>query len=118
MAQSAGDAAAAQLVACECVVSAELKDHLNWELLGRCGEHLRGEQAKLLSDASERFSAQEGEHLYRTKSRCRDLWIQSLGILQAVPPPLEEKRYLELAIGIARAEQATEDTRERRRSAH
>src|SRR5262245_45452757 len=33
-ARSAGDPAAAQIVAAECVVLAETKDHLDWELLG------------------------------------------------------------------------------------
>src|SRR5688572_11539020 len=32
LARSSGDAAAAELVACECVVIAETKDHLDWEL--------------------------------------------------------------------------------------
>ena len=31
----AGEAKAAQLVAAECVVEAETKDHLNWDLSGR-----------------------------------------------------------------------------------
>ena len=31
---AAGDPAAAQIVAAECVVLAETKDHLDWELLG------------------------------------------------------------------------------------
>ena len=35
MAISAGDPAAAQLVAGECIVLAESKDHLNWELIGQ-----------------------------------------------------------------------------------
>ena len=34
--EEAGDPAAAELVACECVVLAETKDHLDWELLGKC----------------------------------------------------------------------------------
>ena len=34
MALQAGDPAAAEIVATECVVHAETKDHLNWELLG------------------------------------------------------------------------------------
>src|SRR5436190_14268216 len=31
---ASGKKEAAQLVACECVVEAETKDHLNWELIG------------------------------------------------------------------------------------
>ena len=41
-AKAAGNATAAQLVACECVVLAETKDHANWELLGKCAEQLTG----------------------------------------------------------------------------
>src|SRR5204863_2630444 len=33
---AAGDPAAAALVACECVVLAETKDHADWELVGAC----------------------------------------------------------------------------------
>src|SRR5687768_13475232 len=40
MALAAGDAAAAQLVACECVVLAETKDHADWELIGQCAKDL------------------------------------------------------------------------------
>ena len=36
MALAAGNAAAAELVACECVVLAEVKDHADWQLLGKC----------------------------------------------------------------------------------
>ena len=39
MAQQAGDPAAAQIVACECVVLAETKDHTDWELIGQVGKH-------------------------------------------------------------------------------
>ncbi len=39
---SAGNPAAAQIVAAECVVLAETKDHLDWELLGRSGEGTLG----------------------------------------------------------------------------
>ena len=38
LAKQGGNPAAAQLVACECVVHAETKDHANWELLGKVAE--------------------------------------------------------------------------------
>ena len=38
MARDAGDRNAAQLVATECVVLAETKDHANWELIGLLAE--------------------------------------------------------------------------------
>jgi hypothetical protein len=40
-AKASGDRMAAQLVACECIVLAETKDHMNWELLTKCAEHPR-----------------------------------------------------------------------------
>src|SRR6185436_5240247 len=63
----AGNPEAAQLVACECVVLAETKDHLDWELIGKCAEHLSGEKAKALESAVEEVEDQEDEHLYHTK---------------------------------------------------
>src|SRR4029453_5898423 len=38
LALRAGDLAAAQLVACECVVDAETKDHQNWELIAQVAD--------------------------------------------------------------------------------
>ena len=38
LAKQAGDPVAAQLVAAECVVDAETKDHANWELIGKVVE--------------------------------------------------------------------------------
>ena len=42
LAKAAGDPVAAELVACECVVLAETKDHLNWTLLGTCAVGAEG----------------------------------------------------------------------------
>lgn len=102
-AKSAGDPAAAQLVACECVVIAETKDHLDWELLGKCAEHL-GAKGKALMAAYEKVEDEEDEHLYHTKGWCRELWIQSLGMKSVLPPP-EERHHVKTAIGASRAEQ-------------
>jgi hypothetical protein len=110
MAQGSGDAAAAQLVACECVVLAETKDHADWELLTKCSEHLKGEAAKALKSACEEVEDQEDEHLYHSKGWCRELWIESLGLHAVLPPP-EEQKHVKTAIGAARAEQAAEKTR-------
>ena len=52
-AKAAGNPAAAQLVACECVVIAETKDHADWELLGKCAEKLKGAQKAALKEACE-----------------------------------------------------------------
>ena len=44
-AKAAGNPAAAQIVAAECVVLAETKDHLDWELLGEVAKELSGDRA-------------------------------------------------------------------------
>lgn len=111
MALQGGKPAAAQLVACECVVLAETKDHLNWELIGKVGEKvLKGKEGKALKDAYKEIEEQEDEHLYHTKGWCRELWLQSLGIKALLPPP-EEKQHVTTAIGAAKAEQSAEKTR-------
>jgi rubrerythrin len=90
-ARAAGDPSAAQIVAAECVVLAETKDHLNWELLGEVAKELSGEQQQALSEAYERIEDEEDEHLYHTQGWCRELWLESLG-LDAELPPAEEKQ--------------------------
>jgi len=104
MAKTAGGDAA-QLVACECVVIAETKDHLNWELIGECAKAMKGKEAKTLKAAYDEIEDQEDEHLYHTKGWCRELWMDSLG-LEAVLPPPEEQKHVKTAIGAARAEKA------------
>jgi len=111
-ARASGNAAAAQLVACECVVLAETKDHLNWELLGKCAEKMTGPQGKILKEACEQVEDEEDEHLYHTKGWCRELWINSLGMAAVLPPP-EERHHVKSAIGAARAEQASAKSRHR-----
>jgi len=110
LATSAGKPEAAQLVACECVVLAETKDHLNWELLGKCAEKTAGTRGKALKDACAQVEDQEDEHLYHTKGWCRELWIKSLGMVAVLPPP-EEEHHVKTAIGAARAEQASAKSR-------
>src|SRR4030095_3062421 len=70
MALDSGVPGAAQSVACECVVLAETKDHLNWELIGMCGEKLKGDEGKALKDAHGKVEDQEDEHLYHTTGWC------------------------------------------------
>jgi hypothetical protein len=110
MALAAGDPAAAELVACECVVIAETKDHLDWELLGQCSAHLTGSKADALKKAYDVIEDQEDEHLYHSKGWCRELWVQSLGMKAILPPP-EERQHVKTAIGAARAQQAAETSR-------
>ena len=88
---SAGNPGAAQIVAAECVVLAETKDHLDWELLGEAAKQLSGEERDALSAAYEKIEDEEDEHLYHTQGWCRELWLESLGI-DAELPPAEEKR--------------------------
>ncbi|HMH54393.1 MAG TPA: hypothetical protein VK548_29425 [Candidatus Acidoferrum sp.] len=105
MALEAGDPAAAELVATECVVHAETKDHLNWELIGMLAKKASGEMAAALKDAHEEVEDEEDEHLYHTTGWSRELWIQSLGMPAVLPPP-EEAKEVKTAIGAARAKQA------------
>jgi rubrerythrin len=108
MAQKAGNPEAAQIVAGECVVHAETKDHLNWELIGELGKKIKGEEGKALREAHEEVEEEEDEHLYHTKGWTRELWIESLGLPAVIPPPEEEKE-VKTAIGAERAKQARKE---------
>jgi ferritin-like metal-binding protein YciE len=110
LASGAGDREAAQLVACECVVLAETKDHLDWELLGKCAEEMSGDNAKILEAACDEVEEEEDEHLYHSKGWCRELWLESLGMKAILPPP-EERKDVKTAIGAARAQQESERSR-------
>jgi hypothetical protein len=105
MAKRGGKPEAAEVVACECVVLAETKDHLNWELLSKCAEKAKGKEGKALKEACEEVEEQEDEHIYHSKGWCRELWIASLGMPAVLPPPEEEKN-VKTAIGAERAKQA------------
>jgi hypothetical protein len=110
MALEAGDPAAAEIVACECVVLAETKDHADWQLLGKCAEHSDGAAREALQTAYESIEDQEDEHLYHSKGWCRELWTKALGLPSVLPPP-EEQQQVKTAMGAARAEQAAEKAR-------
>ncbi len=99
-----GDAKAAQLVAAECVVDAETKDHLDWELLGEAAKELEGEEAVILKEAVEQVEEEEDEHLYHSMGWARELWLEALGLPAVLPPP-EEKKEVKTAIGAAKAKQ-------------
>ena len=105
MARTNGDPDADQLVAAECVVLAETKDHLNWELIGEVVKQGTRELADVLKPAYEKVEKDEDHHLYHTKGWCRELWIEALGFPAVLPPP-EEVKKVETAIGASRAEQA------------
>jgi rubrerythrin len=104
MALEKGDKMAAQLVAAECVVDAEIKDHANWELIGEVANELKGPRAKVLKEAYEEVEEEEDEHLYHTQGWARELWLESLELPAELPPP-EEKEHVTSA---AEAQQAKE----------
>lgn len=108
MARNAGEPEAAQIVAAECVVLAETKDHLNWELIGEAAKKAKGETAKALKAAHDQVEDQEDEHLYHTTGWTRELWINTLGMPAVLPPP-EEEKDVKTAIGAARAKKARAD---------
>jgi rubrerythrin len=108
MALEGGKPEAAQLVAAECVVLAETKDHLNWELIGELAKKAKGEKGSALKEAHKEIEDEEDEHLYHTAGWTRELWIEALGMPAVLPPPEEEKE-VKTAIGAARAKLARKD---------
>jgi rubrerythrin len=94
---------AAEIVACECVVLAETKDHLDWELILACSKESKREVQKALQAAAEEIEDEEDEHLYHSRGWCRELWMKALGLKAVLPPP-EETKNVKDAIGAARAE--------------
>ncbi len=107
MALAAGDPGAAELVACDCVVLAETKDHSNWQLIGECAtalERTNAEAAAALKAAYDEVEDQEDEHVYHSKGWGRELWIKALGLNAILPPP-EEQQDVKNAIAAAKAEQ-------------
>jgi hypothetical protein len=102
------DPNAAQLVAAECVVEAETKDHMNWELIGEVAKKLTGEEAKVLKEAHGEVEEEEDQHLYHAMGWTRELWLESLGLPAVLPPP-EEEKDVKTAIGAARAKQSRQE---------
>ena len=98
----------AELVAGECVVDAETKDHLNWSLL----EHVVEEGPKAFAEALKQpvseVLEQESEHLFHTQGFTRELWLKHLGFPAALPPP-EEQKSVQTKIGAGRAEHQRQD---------
>jgi hypothetical protein len=115
MAQEAGDPGKAELVAAECVVLAETKDHMNWELIGKVVEGGKTDFTKVLKQAHEAVEQDEDHHLYHTTGWARELWIQALGMPAVLPPP-EEVKQVETAIGASRAEQSRDEMLKQRKS--
>ncbi|HEY6645418.1 hypothetical protein [Povalibacter sp.] len=110
MALAANDPPAAELVACECVVLAETKDHANWELIGQCARAAQGEAAAALQAAYDEVEDEEDEHLYHTRGWCRELWLKSLGLKSVLPPP-EEKQDVKTEVEAAQAKKQADARR-------
>ena len=105
MALRSTDPQSAQIVAAECVVFAETKDHLNWELLGELAKNADEAEAALIMPAYEQVEEEEDEHLYHSQGWTRELWIQALGMPAVLPPP-EEERDVTTAEDAAKAKKA------------
>jgi ferritin-like metal-binding protein YciE len=105
MALRSTDPQSAQIVAAECVVFAETKDHLNWELLGEIAKNADEVEAALIMPAYEQVEEEEDEHLYHTQGWTRELWIEALGMPAVLPPP-EEERDVTTAEDAAKAKNA------------
>ena len=114
-ARDGGKPEAAELVAAECVVLAETKDHLNWELMGSVAKEGDGEEMAKLMEAHEKIEDQEDEHLYHTMGWTRELWMKSLGLQAALPPP-EETRDVKTMMEAARAKESRNPGRRKSRA--
>ena len=88
MAIRGADPKSAQIVAAECVVFAETKDHLNWELLGELSKNFP-DTAEILQSKYTQVEQEEDEHLYHSAGWCRELWIEALSMPAVLPPPEE-----------------------------
>jgi hypothetical protein len=91
IAKMAGKPADAQCVAAECVVQAETKDHMNWELLDVASESLEGVERDTVKAAVQEVEDEEDEHLYHSKGWARELQLESLGLPAQLPPEEEKK---------------------------
>lgn len=87
---AANNPPAAELVACECVLLAETKDHADWELLSSCADALDDDGATALKAACEQVEDEEDEHVSHSRAWSRELWLKSLG-LPATLPPAEQR---------------------------
>ncbi|MBA3966467.1 MAG: hypothetical protein H0X47_11940 [Nitrospirales bacterium] len=105
MALKANNPEAAQLVAAECVVTAETKDHQNWELIGQAAKKMKGSEGQILKEAYDQIEDQEDEHLYHNMGWSRELWMDSLGLPAVLPPP-EEEKDVKTAVDAAQAKKS------------
>jgi len=97
MAKGAGDPAAAEIVAAECVTLAETKDHANWSLIETLSQGATGKEKKAFHEAQSEVEDEEDEHLYHSAGWARELWFQALGLPAQLPPPEEEEDVQSMA---------------------
>lgn len=93
----------AEIVAAEAIATAELKDHLNWELIGQVASKMEGSDGAILKKAYDEVEDQEDRHFYHAKGWARELWAQSLGVPAVLPPP-EDKMHVKSGLGAAAAQ--------------
>ena len=98
MALKTGDADAAQIVGAECVIDAETKNQLNWELLREASKHVEPDLGKTLERAYAEIGEEKLEHLSHTSGWARELSLRALGLNAVLPPP-EEIRRVRTVIG-------------------
>jgi rubrerythrin len=102
--RSGGDPEAGELVAAECIVLAETKDHLNWELIGEVVKEGSLKNLETMKRAHQEVEEEEDEHLYHTLGWTRELWMECLGFPAVIPPP-EEKQDVKTMMEAARAKE-------------
>lgn len=105
---AAGTQSEAQLTACECVVLAETKDHMNWSLLGQLAKKTLGDGGIAMRVAYEAVEPDEDHHYYHTQGWTRELWAEALGLPAVLPPP-EEKRKVDTMAEAAEAKESRDD---------
>ena len=113
-AKSGADPRSAEIVAAECVVLAESKDHANWELIGMLAKEGSDEETNGLENVSEEVEAEEDEHLYHSQGWARELWRSSLGLRATLPPP-EETEDVKTESEAARVRKASSTAKRRSR---
>ncbi len=100
---SSGARGQAEIVAAEAVATAELKDHMNWQLIGEIAKKMDGSNAATLKKAYDEVEDQEDRHFYHARGWARELWAASLDIPAVIPPP-EEKMNVKTGMGAAAAQ--------------
>jgi hypothetical protein len=101
MAKPGEGSAVAQIVAGECVLLAETRNHVKWELIAQVGRHGRGHAATMLLEMHGDIRAEKNLHLASSQSWCRQLWEEALGLPAGAEPSSQtvRTRVLEMPHG-------------------